>query len=83
MLLAEILMSHGLTLRIDDRTEQLLRERAEQEGTNPEEEARRLLDRALRPSWESFWEKVDRVQQRLAGQSFPDSAELIREDRER
>jgi hypothetical protein len=33
--------------------------------------------------WEAFWERVDRVQQKLAGQSFPDSAELIREDRER
>jgi hypothetical protein len=33
--------------------------------------------------WEAFWERVDRVQQKLAGQSFPDSAELIREDRDR
>jgi len=76
-------MSYGLTLYIDDRTEQLLRERAQREGVTPEEEARRLLDRALQASWESFWERADRVQQRLAGRSFPDSAELIREDRER
>ena len=76
-------MPHGFTLQIDDRMEQLLRERAEQEGISPEEEARRLLDRALRPDWELFWKKVDRVQQSLAGRSFPDSAELIREDRER
>jgi plasmid stability protein len=83
MLLAGDLMAHGLTLQIDDRTEQLLRERARREGISPEEEARRLLDRALRPGWESFWERVERVQQSLAGRSFPDSAELIREDRER
>ncbi len=76
-------MPHGLTLQIDDRTEHLLRQRAHQEGVTLEEEARRLLDRALRFGWESFWERADRVQQSLAGRSFPDSAELIREDRER
>jgi plasmid stability protein len=76
-------MSRGLELQIDDRTERLLRERAQQDGVTLEEEARRLLDRALRSDWESFWERVDRVQQSLAGRSFPDSADLIREDRER
>ena len=76
-------MAHGLTLQIDDRTEQLLRARAHQDGVTIEEEARKLLDRALRSDWESFWERVDRVQQSLTGQAFPDSAELIREDRDR
>jgi len=76
-------MSRGLALQIDDRTERLLRERARQDGITIEEEARRLLDGALRPDWESFWDRVDRVQRSLAGQSFPDSADLIREDRER
>jgi plasmid stability protein len=76
-------MAHGLALKIDDRTERLLRERARQDGITLEEEARRLLDGALRPDWESFWGRVERVQKSLAGQIFPDSADLIREDRER
>jgi hypothetical protein len=76
-------MSHGLQFQIDDRTERLLRERARQDGITPEEEARKLLDGALRPDWSSFWDRVDQVQRSLAGQTFPDSADLIREDRER
>jgi plasmid stability protein len=76
-------MAQGLTLQIDDRTERLLRARARQDGVTMEEEARKLLDRALRSDWDSFWERVDRVQQSLNGQSFPDSADLIREDRDR
>jgi len=76
-------MSHGLILKIDDRTERLLRARARQDGVSLEEEAHKLLDRALGSDRDSFWERVDRVQQSLAGQSFPNSAELIREDRDR
>lgn len=76
-------MSHGLTLQIDDQTERLLRERARQDGISMEEEARRLLGRALQLSWDSFWEKAEQVQKRLAGRSFPDSSDMIREDRDR
>lgn len=76
-------MPHGLILKIDDRTERLLRARARQDGVSLEEEAHKLLDRALGSDRDSFWERVDRVQQSLAGQSFPNSAELIREDRDR
>jgi hypothetical protein len=76
-------MSIGLILKIDDRTERLLRQRAQQDGVTLEVEAHKLLNRALGSDRNSFWERVDRVQQSLAGQSFPDSAELIREDRDR
>ena len=76
-------MSLGLTLKIDDRTERLLREKAHQDGVTLEEEARKLLGQALGSDPKSFWDRVDRVQQSLDGQSFPDSAELIRQDRDR
>lgn len=76
-------MSHGLVLKLDEQTERLLRERASQDGVTPEEEARRLLGHALRSGWEVFWERAEKIQQNLAGRSFPDSADLIREDRER
>ena len=76
-------MAQGLMLQIDDQTERLLRERARQDGVTIEEEARRLLGRALQSGWDSFWEKAEKVQQSLAGRSFPDSSNLIREDRER
>lgn len=40
-------------------------------------------DRLLREGAEAFWSMVDRIRQKLAGRSFPDSADLIREDRDR
>lgn len=76
-------MAQGLKLQIDDQTERLLRERAEQEGVSVEEEAGKLLKWALRSEGDAFWSRVDRIRHKLAGRSFPDSAELIREDRER
>jgi plasmid stability protein len=76
-------MSHGLMLKLDDQTERLLRERASQDGVTIEEEARRLLGRALQSGWEAFWERAEKIQQNLAGRTFPDSADLLREDRER
>ena len=76
-------MAQALMLQMDDQTEQLLRERAEQEGVSLEEEARKLLRFALRSEGEAFWGTVDRIRQKLAGRSFPDSADLIREDRDR
>lgn len=76
-------MAHGINLQIDDQTERLLRERARRDGISIEEEARKLLTGALRSDWDSFWARVDRVREGLSGQSFPDSTELIREDRDR
>ena len=76
-------MAQALMLQMDDQTERLLRERAEHEGVSLEEEAGKLLRLALRPEGETFWSSVDRIRQKLAGRSFPDSADLIREDRDR
>ncbi len=47
------------------------------------EEARRRLDQVQESLWRSFWEKADKVSQGLAGRSFPNSADLIQEDRNR
>jgi hypothetical protein len=40
-------------------------------------------ERLLRERAESFWGMVDRIRQKLSGSTFPDSADLIREDRDR
>lgn len=76
-------MAQALMLQMDDQTESLLRRRAEREGVSLEEEARKLLRFALRSEGEVFWGTVDRIRQKLAGRSFPDSVGLIREDRDR
>lgn len=75
-------MASALTLHLDDRTARRLRERADQEGLSVEDEAHRLLDRALQ-GWEPFWKKADRIRESLAGRCLVDSADLIREDRNR
>ena len=34
-------------------------------------------------TWSAFWKKIDRLRLGLEGRRFEDSAELIREDRDR
>jgi plasmid stability protein len=72
-----------LTLRIEEDLAHRLAERAKRHGTSLEDEARSVIAEALRGDWSSFWEKADRIRLGLRGRHFPDSAELIREDRER
>jgi plasmid stability protein len=76
-------MSAALSLRIDDQTADRLQARAAQDGLSVEEEAGKLLQEALQPGWDAFWTKADRIRHQLAGRTFGDSAELIREDRDR
>ena len=76
-------MSQPLTVQLDEATAQRLWERARRDGMSMEEEARQLLDQALQPEWSRFWAEAERVHERLAGRSFADSADLIREDRHR
>ena len=75
-------MAEGLTLQIDHETARRLKTRAERDGLSVEEEAHRLLDQALR-DLELFWPKADEIRKALAGRTFQDSTELIRDDRER
>jgi plasmid stability protein len=71
-----------LTLRLEEDLVHRLAERAERHGISVEEEAHSVIAEALRKDWAAFWEKAGRIQLRLLGRHFPDSAELIREDRE-
>jgi hypothetical protein len=72
-----------LTLRIEDDLADRLAERAKCRGTSLEEEAQTVIAGVLRSDWSMFWEKADRIRLRLEGRHFEDSAQLIREDRER
>lgn len=72
-----------VTLHIEADLADRLAERARRHGTSLEEEAHSVIAEALRRDWSSFWEKAGRIQSHLEGRHFPDSTELIREDRER
>jgi plasmid stability protein len=68
---------------LDETVLTRLQARACQSGRTIEEEARAILAEA--PSPDPFWEQARRLRERLAatGRTFSDSAELIREDRDR
>ncbi|HJT77465.1 MAG TPA: hypothetical protein VJ739_09715 [Gemmataceae bacterium] len=62
-----------------------LEERAGLHGRTPVEEAEVILTEALLVPRPDAWAPVDTIYQRLAasGQTFSDSADLLREDRDR
>jgi len=78
-------MSASLTLHIDETVLARLRELAAAHGRSAEAEANAILLQALRPATAPTWAGANAIRERLAsgGRSFSDSAELLREDRER
>lgn len=75
-----------LTLQnLDEALWQGLRERAAAHGQTPEAEAKNILAEALAKSEPDPWAAVDAIRERFAasGRAFSDSAELLREDRDR
>ena len=70
---------------VDDIVLQDLRDRAARHGRTPAEEAKAILAESLRTRRPDDWAGVDAIYERLAvsGRTFSDSAELLREDRDR
>ena len=78
-------MADLLVSGVDDGLLLHLQERARQHGRTPAEEARAILAEALGGRRPDAWESVDAIYRRLAasGRTFSDSADLLREDRDR
>jgi plasmid stability protein len=78
-------MSELVITGVDDLVLHDLRERASRHGRTPAEEAKSILADALSGARTEAWAPVDAIYQRLAasGQTFSDSADLLREDRDR
>jgi len=70
---------------IEDNALIRLRERATVHGRSLEAEAKVILEEILRMPSSPIWDRVNALRAHLAagGRRFEDSAELIREDRER
>lgn len=70
---------------VDDVVLHGLRERATRHRRSLAEEAKAILAEALRGQPSDVWAPVDAIYQRLAasGRCFTDSADLLREDRDR
>jgi antitoxin FitA len=75
------LMLQELTNDLLDR----LKARAVRHGRTPAEEAKTILAEVVASETAYDWSAVEAIRQRLAasGRSFVDSAELLREDRDR
>ena len=70
---------------LDDGVLHHLKERATRHGRTPAEEAKAILADALGGKPLDVWAPVDTIYRRLAasGRTFSDSADLLREDRDR
>ncbi len=76
--MAEILISD-----LDDDVVKRLKKRAHRNGRSLEAEVKAILEEAVRVDMESARELADAVRAGLKGRTFGDSADLIREDRDR
>lgn len=78
-------MSNLVIPDVADALIERLRERATAHGRSPVVEAKAILEEALQRSPPSGWKQVNMIRDELAetGQIFSDSADLIREDRDR
>lgn len=77
-------MAQLLVRKLDDKVVDRLKKRAQEHGRSLESEVRTILEEAV-PDYEGAWKRIDRLHKCLkkSGRTFGDSAELVREDRDR
>ena len=78
-------MAELILTDVDDIVLHHLQERAAKHARTSAEEARAILGEALREKLPADWAPVDAIYRRLtaSGRNFSDSADLLREDRDR
>jgi plasmid stability protein len=78
-------MSELVISNVETNVLHLLKQRALTHGHSVEDEARLVLEEALGREPTDTWAEVNAIRERLAatGRTFSDSAELVREDRDR
>ena len=77
-------MGQVLVRGLDDEIIERLRQRAESHHRSLEAELREILDQvSLQVDLATTRDLADRIRRKLEGRSHSDSADLIREDRER
>ncbi len=77
-------MAQVLVRDLDPKVVARLKERARQHGRSLQKETKAILEHAARQgTMAEAREAAERVRLRLAGRTFSDSAELVREDRAR
>jgi plasmid stability protein len=69
--------------RLDPEIVRRLRIRAARHGRSAEAEHRAILEAVLRPEASEFWERGRELREETRGRGVGDSAEIIRQDRDR
>ena len=69
--------------RLDDDLVRRLKIRAAEHDRSAEAEHRAILEEVLRPAAADFWERARTLRDETRGQAATDSAEIVREDRDR
>jgi len=79
-------MAQILVRNLDEKVVKQLKKRAKREGRSLQAEAKRILEQASQePAVDMATARklVEEIRSQLKGRKFPDSVELIREDRDR
>ncbi|MBM4030481.1 MAG: hypothetical protein FJ291_01700 [Planctomycetes bacterium] len=76
-------MAQILVRDLDDVAVERLKARARQEGRSLQAEAKLILEQASLLDMQTMRKRLDAFRRRFGGRRFSDSADLIREDRDR
>lgn len=76
-------MAQILVRGLEDAVVQRLKNRAKREGRSLQAEARMILEQGAKLDMDVARQMLDDFRARFEGRKFSDSAELIREDRDR
>jgi plasmid stability protein len=77
-------MAQVLVRQLNDKVVDRLKKRAKEHGRSLQSEVKTILEDAV-PDYERAWKRIDSLRLRLkqSGRKFSNSADLIREDRDR
>ena len=77
-------MAQVLVRQLDKKVVVRLKKRAKEHGRSLQSEVKTILEEAV-PDYEAAWKRIEAFRTRLrkSGRAFADSADLIREDRDR
>jgi len=79
-------MAQILVRNLDEEVVARLKERARKEGRSLQSKVRQILEEAANSpqlDMETARKRIEKLRERFKGRKFPDSVELIREDRDR
>ena len=77
-------MAQVLVRQLNEKVVNRLKKRAREHGRSLQSEVKTILEEAV-PDYEGAWKRIEFIRTKLkrSGRKFSDSADLIREDRDR